>query len=102
MPPLTCHHTYCQTFTLVPLTPPENFCNFNLNFFIFNFKLLDKFNIPMSDSEYRKLYRMVDPDGSGMVSYGEFQSEFGSSISGGSQCIRWGATALPKSFKVLG
>eukprot|EP00613_Pedinella_sp_CCMP2098_P025292 CAMPEP_0171698832 /NCGR_PEP_ID=MMETSP0991-20121206/9575_1 /TAXON_ID=483369 /ORGANISM="non described non described, Strain CCMP2098" /LENGTH=694 /DNA_ID=CAMNT_0012287739 /DNA_START=131 /DNA_END=2215 /DNA_ORIENTATION=+ len=61
--------------------------------------LLDKFNIPMADEEYRKLYSMVDPDGSNTVTYSEFQKEFGTSISGGPQCIRWGATALPRNFK---
>jgi hypothetical protein len=62
--------------------------------------ILDKFNIPMKDDEFDKLYGVLDPDGSDCITFDEFKQTFGKDISGGDSDIRWGATAVPKSHEV--
>mmetsp|Transcript_34939 Transcript_34939/g.45056 ORF Transcript_34939/g.45056 Transcript_34939/m.45056 type:complete len:306 (+) Transcript_34939:87-1004(+) len=62
--------------------------------------ILDKFNIPMKPSELDKLYNMLDPDGSGCITFSEFRVTFGNDISGGDSDIRWGATAVPKAHAI--
>jgi len=63
-------------------------------------QFLDKFNIHMTDAECGKLFRSMDPDGSGSITYPEFARQFGDTISGGANWIRWGSTAVPKGHKV--
>lgn len=43
------------------------------------------------------MYKTLDPDGSGLISYVEFQREFGSAIAGdvGGDSIRWGYSSVP-------
>ena len=50
-----------------------------------------------AQAELSKMYKTLDPDGSGLISYVEFQREFGSAIAGeiGGDSIRWGYSSVP-------